>query len=137
MGKRKLNLCKTVVAIAISFAVMQAQAQSTVAQNLPSELVSASGPGESEPAAQYKLKKLIVDSSRNTVFVLYDKTFASGQTNPRWARLFLDNDRMINYKMAMLSSLKDVLENDALNVSLTVVPPEPNGGTLVSVSISR
>ncbi len=91
-----------------------------------------------EGESKFEIKFVIVDSEAESVLVVYDFTSKEGEERRNLrAKIFLNNDRLINYKMAMLTLLRDAIQNDKLDVFISILPGTENttNRTIRAVSI--
>ena len=83
-------------------------------------------PGELDPGrptTAFTVRFVMVDTRNENVLVVYDWQRSDGESRENViARFFLNNDRFINYKISMLTLLRDSISNENVRVWITLAP---------------
>ena len=88
------------------------------------------------PKTTYRLKVLIVNNAAEFALLQYTQQTDNGPVLTRLGWIYLSNDRQINYKMSMLTLLRDALDNPARQVWIGIVPGTENTSRRIVSSVA-
>ncbi len=99
-----------------------AQPQIDVGLDLEDLLGSTGEIDPGRPRSEFDVKTLIVDSNSEFVLVQYTQRIDDGPELTKLGWMFLSNDRKINYKMGMVTLLRDAIANPDRPVFIQIAP---------------
>jgi len=97
-------------------------------------IVTESDPGR--PVTVFKIRSLFINANEEYAAVSYTQRTDNGPLLKKVGWIYLSNDRRINYKMGMVTLIRDVLADPLLSVGIQIVPGTENASRRVISAVA-
>jgi hypothetical protein len=116
------------------FATTSAVAQPTVTNGTVASPTDVFDPGG--PKTVFAVRSVMINASAEFALVSYSQQTDNGPTLTKAGWIFLSNDRLINYKMGMISLLRDALADPTRAVGIQIVTGTENSSRPVIAAVA-
>ena len=88
------------------------------------------------PITVYRIKTLYISAKDELALVSYTQRTDNGPTLKKLGWIFLSNDRSINYKMGMITLIRDAMADPSRGVGIQIVSGTANASRRIISAVS-